>query len=420
MTRGLQLLTDLLLIAAGYAAAIALDPGWRSGETDLAMLAWATGALIATCWLAVQWQGQYSASSSPWTDIIQQYSLTLGLNMLVQAIFAYLLVPVTPLALVVAGSAIALTLLTIWRRLVAPRLARSQTILLVGFDEVAARLYPEIVEAVAGVVGAGDAALPAGLRNLGGMERLEDAVRDTHPRRIVLALEHWSETVPAKRLFELRSQGVSIEDSAALYERLLYRVCGERLSPGDFVSQNSLAANRQIMAVQAIYTNLAGLGLLVLLSPVLVLIALALVAGGTPALFERTLCLGYQEIPFERLAFHTRRGDRKGHTWVGEWILRLRLAGLPQLLNIVRGEMAFCGPPPVRMEYARRLAELIPFYAHRFSVKPGMFGWSQIRFQRSAVALEPQRLEHDLYYIKQASPSFDLEVVLRTLGGIGF
>ena len=420
MTRGAQLLIDLLLVAAGYAVAMALDPGWRSGEADWAALGGTAAALIGTCWLAVQWQGQYSASSSPWTDVIQQFSLALGLNLLVQAVFAYLLIPVTPLALVVAGAALALVLLTVWRRKVMPRLARGQSIVVVGFDDVMAQLAPRVAESLAGVVEAGSRPAPAGVPRLGGLEDLERVVRERRPRRLVLALENWADEIPAKRLFELRALGATVEESAALYERLLYRVCGARLGPGDFVSQNSLAASRQIMAVQAIYTNLAGLGLLVLVSPVLLLTALVLLVGGGGVVFERTSCLGFQEIPFERLSFHTRRADRKGHTRVGDWILRLRLAGLPQLFNVVRGEMAFCGPPPVRMEYARRLSEMLPFYAHRFSVKPGMFGWSQIRFRRSPVALEPERLEHDLYYIKQASPSFDLEVLLRTFGGIGF
>jgi lipopolysaccharide/colanic/teichoic acid biosynthesis glycosyltransferase len=380
MTRGLQLLVDLLLIAAGYAAALAFDPAWSSGFADWPERLATAAALVATAWLAVQWQGQYSAAASPWTDVIQQYSLALGLNLLTQAVCAYLLVPVAPLGLVIAGAALGIALLTAWRRWAAPRLASRQTLLLAGYDGIVAKLLPQLQGSVLGVVGAGDLPLPEGLPDLGTLDRLEDVVREKRPRRIVLALERWPEAIPARRLFELRSLGAVIEDAAALHERLLYRVCGERLSPADFVSQNSLAANRQILAVQAIYTNLAGLALLVLLSPLFVLTAAALLLGGSRKVFETTLCLGFQEIPFKRLAFATRRADRRGHTGVGNWVLRLRLAGLPQLINIVRGEMAFCGPPPVPVAYAQRLSELIPFYAHRFCVKPGMFGWSQIRF----------------------------------------
>jgi len=89
---------------------------------------------------------------------------------------------------------------------------------------------------------------------------------------------------------------------------------------------------------------------------------------------------------------------------------------LPRLINVVRGEMAFFGPPPVRYEFARRLGEAIPVYAHRFTIKPGIMGWSQVNLAGEAgVSDEALRLEYDLYYIKQNSVSLDLEILIRTL-----
>jgi lipopolysaccharide/colanic/teichoic acid biosynthesis glycosyltransferase len=78
--------------------------------------------------------------------------------------------------------------------------------------------------------------------------------------------------------------------------------------------------------------------------------------------------------------------------------------------------MAFFGPPPVRLEFARRLGRLAPVYAHRFTVKPGILGWSQINLANtSGTPDEALRLEYDLYYVKQNSVSLDLEVLLRTI-----
>jgi lipopolysaccharide/colanic/teichoic acid biosynthesis glycosyltransferase len=88
---------------------------------------------------------------------------------------------------------------------------------------------------------------------------------------------------------------------------------------------------------------------------------------------------------------------------------------LPQLINVVRGEMALFGPPPVRKEFAHRFAELIPVYDHRFIVKPGMMGWSQVNLDRGPRSTDEfLRLEYDLYYIREESPSLDLDILFRT------
>jgi lipopolysaccharide/colanic/teichoic acid biosynthesis glycosyltransferase len=170
------------------------------------------------------------------------------------------------------------------------------------------------------------------------------------------------------------------------------------------------------MAVQAIYTNVIGLGSLLVLSPLLTLLAASIVlfGAGGPVL-EHTECLGFQMIPFDLLRFGTRRRDGRPHG-IGKTLSALHLAFLPRLINVVRGEMAFFGPPPVRVEFAQRLGRLIPVYAHRFTVKPGILGWSQMNLGISVgTPDEALRLEYDLYYVKQNSVSLDLEILLRTL-----
>jgi len=77
--------------------------------------------------------------------------------------------------------------------------------------------------------------------------------------------------------------------------------------------------------------------------------------------------------------------------------------------------MTLIGPPPVRAEFARRLFDLIPVYGHRFTVRPGILGWSQANLRHIAVPDERLRLEYDLYYVKQGSPSMDLDIAIRTL-----
>jgi lipopolysaccharide/colanic/teichoic acid biosynthesis glycosyltransferase len=99
-------------------------------------------------------------------------------------------------------------------------------------------------------------------------------------------------------------------------------------------------------------------------------------------------------------------------------ISKLQLVNLPQLINIVRGEMALFGPRPVREKFARRLTECMPFYSYRFSVKPGVLGWAQVHVQdRISPPEESTQIEYDLHYIKAGAPILDLEILIRTLLG---
>jgi lipopolysaccharide/colanic/teichoic acid biosynthesis glycosyltransferase len=92
---------------------------------------------------------------------------------------------------------------------------------------------------------------------------------------------------------------------------------------------------------------------------------------------------------------------------------------MPNLINVVRGEMALFGPPPVRRQFAARLSQLLAAYPHRFAIKPGIIGWSQANLQtaslNSPIPDESLRLSYDLYYAKQESPSLDLDIFLRTI-----
>jgi lipopolysaccharide/colanic/teichoic acid biosynthesis glycosyltransferase len=105
-------------------------------------------------------------------------------------------------------------------------------------------------------------------------------------------------------------------------------------------------------------------------------------------------------------------------TWVGHWLRRLRLDGLPQVFNIVRGDMSIVGPQPERPEFAAILESQIPFYRQRYCVKPGITGWSQVNFKGyTDVQDAVMKLEYDLYYIKNMSLALDAYILLHSLPG---
>ena len=110
--------------------------------------------------------------------------------------------------------------------------------------------------------------------------------------------------------------------------------------------------------------------------------------------------------------------SRSSITWIGAILERLRLTKLPQLVNIVRGEMALFGPQPVRTAFAGRMDALIPFYTRKLTVKAGLFGWAQVHTRGPrGVQEETLQLEYDMYYLTQCSPSLDMEILVRTILG---
>jgi lipopolysaccharide/colanic/teichoic acid biosynthesis glycosyltransferase len=403
--RFLPAAAELLACLASY---YAVSRAFPAEPTDWSA---AVPASALVSWLgAIALQGRESGLSL-WVD---QLFYAAGLTMLMQYGLAYVFgFWPAPLMAIVAGAVCSVALMALVRRWVYPGLAGTRSgIVFLGWDSVAAALAPSLRPQIAGVVEDDAARVPAGLVCLGPRSRLTQIVAETRPARVVAAKGEPSPGV----LMDLQFSGASVVDSAALHESLLGRLRWDALRPTDLLFSRSTNADRMGMAVQAIYTNVIGVASLVALSPLLALpaAAIALLGRGGPVL-EHTQCLGFQMIPFKLLRFGTHGRDGRPHA-VGKALTALRLQFLPRLVNVVRGEMAFFGPPPVRLEFARRLGRLVPVYAHRFTVKPGILGWSQLNLADAAGAPdEALRLEYDLYYVKQNSVSLDIEILLRTL-----
>jgi lipopolysaccharide/colanic/teichoic acid biosynthesis glycosyltransferase len=139
---------------------------------------------------------------------------------------------------------------------------------------------------------------------------------------------------------------------------------------------------------------------------VMALIALMVKLTSGGPVMERERCAGLNGVPFTLLKFRA----------TGKWMRRLRLDQLPQLFNVVRGDMAIVGPRPERPEFAAVLEEKIPYYRQRLCVKPGITGWAQINEKGGAGAEETiQKLEFDRYYIKNLSLALDTYIIFHAL-----
>lgn len=363
-----------------------------------------------TCSLAIAFFGETGRELRAWFD---RFFTAIGFMLLVQyGLIYFFYFKLLPWGILLGGSALAVTITTLLLSSDEGRGGRG--ILLLGFDSTARALAPVLRHRIVGVVDDEEPEEGLGLPFLGGVDRLPAAIAEKRPGCVIVSDGDRRVQVKPKELLRLRYAGISVEPGSIFYESVFSRVNCDALDPFGLLFASAFMASRAAMALQAIYTNVIALGLLLLLSPLLLLVALLIRISSRGPVLDRTECPGFQQIPFRLLRFRT-RGLKGERLWIGDLITRLGLVDLPQLINVARGEMTLVGPPPVSTEFARRLSALMPVYGHRFTVRPGILGWSQIHLRDVPVPDERLRLEYDLYYVKQGSPSMDLDVFFRTI-----
>ncbi|HEY1220594.1 MAG: sugar transferase [Bryobacteraceae bacterium] len=407
-------LLDLLACLVGFGIANWAAGAWMGQAAFAAPWAfqWAFSAAIA--WLSIVFPDSSSRDGLPrWVD---GFFTATGSNLLVQYGLTYVFgIRATPWYLIILGSALSLAAAGLLRGAIplAPR-GRRDGILLVGFDSSTASLAAALGERTVGVLDSGPAPATGELPFLGPPDRLDEVCEIEHPRAVVMSGKPAG--ISLAHLLQLHYAGIEVEGAPFLAEGALRRVGWQYLSPSDLLFSVTPVTSRVMLAFQAVYKALMGLALLAICAPVLILASLLIVISTGGAAIEQIECSGLQRIPFQMFRFRTRRQDGEP-SWIGSLIERLHLTNLPQLINVgFRGEMTLFGPRPVRSVFADRLCDLLPAYVYRFTVKPGIFGWSQARFaETGGVPEEALSLEYDFYYIKQESPSLDLDILLRTL-----
>jgi lipopolysaccharide/colanic/teichoic acid biosynthesis glycosyltransferase len=360
--------------------------------------------------------------------LLQQLALALGVTFLWESLLGYLRLSelVLPPVIMVAGSGVALPALLAWRIFYSAVLRKGlgpQRVLFYGTNtavlETSRSLtaHPEFGLQTAGYI---DDEHPAGTpldgaAVLGATADLERVVSQVHPDRIVVGVAERRRGLPFATLLDLQFRGVEIQPVGELYELACERVCVAELMPSQIIFSGELGARRGAIALQAIYSNLMALAGLLLLAVVFVPAALAIKLTSPGPVLEGRPRLGLNLVPFTLLRFRCRRADGS-LTAVGRWLRRLHLDALPELVNVIRGEMALVGPRPHQPEFIPVLMEQMPYYGQRHAVRPGILGWSQLNCDYSRRARDAREaLEYDLYYIKHLSPALDAYIILHSL-----
>lgn len=245
---------------------------------------------------------------------------------------------------------------------------------------------------------------------------------------IIVALDDRRGKLPIESLLALKSRGMRVQDAADVYEAVTGKVPIESLylgrllfSPGFYVSRATLILERFVSV------GLSLLGALLLL-PLVPLIALAVKLTSQGPIFYRQKRVGRNDCIFDCYKFRTMDVNAEadtGATWasdddprvtpVGRFLRTLRLDEIPQLWNVLKGDMNLVGPRPERPEFVDRFKREVPFYHLRHFIRPGITGWAQIRFgYGSSLQDVKEKLRYDLFYIKNMSVGLDLLVLFHT------
>ena len=296
------------------------------------------------------------------------------------------------------------------------------------FEEVERR--PQLGLKVVGYLNAGPSAQESQtLTQLGSVEELERVVTEQGVRRIVVTMKDRRGKLPMNTLLNLKTQGIRIEEASDFYESITGRVPLDSLRVSWLLfSRGFCPSKTQLFFTRVAYVVTAFVSL-ILCFPILGLIALAILLDtGWPVLFRQKRVGRNGKIftlykfrsmrvqdPADGKARPAQEGDER-FTWTGRLLRKSRLDEIPQLYNILLGDMSFVGPRPFMVEEEFDWAKKIPFYERRWSVRPGATGWAQIhRPYCATLADNEEKLSYDLFYVKNMSIGLDFLILFQTV-----
>lgn len=276
-----------------------------------------------------------------------------------------------------------------------------------------------------GMVGGAMGSLPC----LGELGELRQIVAEHRPHRVVVGLAERRRRMPVKELLAVRSLGVPVEETSSLYEKVAGRLPVENLRPSELIFSDGFRKSWALRFYKRAFGFCSAVLGLLLASPLIALVVVAVKLESRGPILYRQERVGLNGRVFQVLKFRSMRADAEamsGPVWarerdprvtrVGRVIRALRLDELPQLWNVLRGEMTFVGPRPERPVFVAELSNEIPYYDLRHSVRPGITGWAQVSYRYGSSREDAKtKLEFDLFYIKNLSITMDLFIMFQTV-----
>ncbi len=252
-------------------------------------------------------------------------------------------------------------------------------------------------------------------------------------KRIVIALDDRRGTMPVRDLLQCKLQGIEIDEGITFYEAITGKILVEKVNPGWLIFSEGFKTGRIRYLVKRLMDIAFSTTGLICSLPVTLPTALLIKLESPGPIFYTQERVGEKGRSFNVVKFRSMRQDaeKDGAVWarkndprvtrVGAFIRKTRIDEIPQMWNVLKGEMSFVGPRPERPVFVEQLTKEIPYYSLRHSVKPGLTGWAQVCYPYGASREDALRkLEYDLYYIKNSSIFIDILIVFRTVKTILF
>ncbi|MDD2850417.1 MAG: TIGR03013 family PEP-CTERM/XrtA system glycosyltransferase [Desulfuromonadaceae bacterium] len=321
----------------------------------------------------------------------------------------------------------------------------SQRVLVLGTGVLAARIGEIIASDRRNFVLAGYAACGADMQEsaqetaadtgvpqdmiVGTSDDLLDTVRQARADVIVVALTERRGVFPLRDVLRCKLNSIQVMDAPTLYELVQGKLMLESITPSWFIFSDGFRRTTvSHILKRTIDIALSVIGLLLTL-PFMPLIALAIRIDSPGPVFFRQERVGNREKLFMLYKFRTMRQDAEaatGAVWaekkdprvttLGRFFRGSRIDEIPQLINVLKGEMSFVGPRPERPEFVEKLKLVIPYYSKRHFIKPGLTGWAQVRYPYGASVEDAvEKLRYDLYYIKNLGPFLDTLIFFETI-----
>jgi sugar transferase (PEP-CTERM system associated) len=436
---------ELIVLAVTLAAALRFDPGTVAAELTNGSFLWRASLIAGVLQVALHYCDLYDLRT-----LADRRNLVVGLiqalggaSLILAVLYYWLPWLIIGRGVFVIASVFVVILVAGWRlafEWFALRVGPAERLLIVGTGGAAVALAKELFDhrqelgvEIVGFVDVDPKLVGTSLINpgvVGTIAEIPSIVRDRKVDRVVVSLADARGKLPMDGLLSMKlNDGVQFDHLASVYEEYTGKIAVENLRPSWLIFSQGFRKSQIVALTKRGLDVIAAFVGLVILSPVLCLVAIAVrLTSPGPALYSQKR-VGNNGRVFVIHKFRSMRVDaeaKTGAVWsvendprvtpLGRILRRTRLDEVPQLWNVLVGDMSIVGPRPERPEFVADLTTRIPFYGQRHVVRPGLTGWAQVRHSYGSTVDDAlQKLQYDLFYIKHMSIAFDLFIWLETL-----
>ena len=263
---------------------------------------------------------------------------------------------------------------------------------------------------------------------------LNDLAKKMKIESIVVAIKEKRNNFPVTELLKCRIDGIEIIDGISFYEMLKGKLDVTHLYPAWLIFSDGFKKSRTVLILKRMTDLLVSITMVLLLFPLFIIIFFLIKFDSNGPVFYLQERVGKNKKPYRLIKFRSMRNnaeEESGPVWaenndcritrVGKIIRAMRIDEFPQVWNVLKGEMSFVGPRPERMVFVKELEKIIPYYNERFSIKPGITGWAQVNYEYGASTEDAiEKLNYDLFYIKNMSIFMDLMIIFKTVKTVIF